>query len=216
MAISSVKGQGGQQQCCSLLAFGSLGLRSPKAVAAASTMPEATHHLCQCLAVSSQGQAEPQYQSGLHCLDCLFPGSSPEGAGSLFQEEKGKHLACTSAQCSEGVQPGARQPQDPQVSSSQAENVQVLCKLQDNPCPAALSLTQGELQDNQKSMDSTTGTTAQGGQGSWEPPEQWNPCNVRKWHHMGWKAQQGGLHGGWHVEQGTTKICLSGQLRLLQ
>lgn len=78
---------------------------------AAISIPESTHCLCQCLDVPSQGQAKPQHQSGLLCLDWLFPGSSPEGAGGLSQGHYiGKHLACTSAQCSEGVHPGARQP----------------------------------------------------------------------------------------------------------
>lgn len=44
------------------------------------------------------------------------------------------------------------------MSSSQAGDVQVLCKLQDSP--AALNPAQRELQDNWKSMDTTTATTA--------------------------------------------------------
>lgn len=133
-----------------------------------------------------------QHHARTHPLPVPMPGWLPPGAGKVpapvwaslpglallqrvqvafpratTQETPGVHFSALKV-CIQV--PGS--PRDPSVSSSQAGDVQVLCKLQENPCPAALNPAQGELQDNQKSMDTTTGATAQGGQGIWKPPEQ--------------------------------------------
>lgn len=114
--------------------------------------------------------------------------------------------------------------QDPQGSSSQAGDMQGLCKLQDNPCPAALNPSQGGIQDNQRSRDTTTGTTVRVAKvfgsslGRVEPLQ----CEGAPEHlqHMGWEPWQGGLHRGLACgardSQALSVRPHEGELRLLQ
>lgn len=90
-----------------MLAFGSPGLRIPKAMGC--TVPGQPAPCQNPPTVRASAWMSPARDR--QSLDWLSPGSSPESAGSLSQGHyKGKHLVCISAQCSAGVHPGARQP----------------------------------------------------------------------------------------------------------